>query len=308
MVDLTGGLGVDFSYLSRLFDHAIYMERQSELCSAMCHNAPLLGLNNVEVREGNSLQELEHLDKVDFIFIDPARRACDGRKTVLIEDCEPDVVALLPLLQKKSKHIMLKLSPMLDISRAVGTLGCVSETHIVGSAGECKELLLLLSDEKQPLRVFCIDGEHRFSYLHEEESQAKVSFSPTPLSYLYEPSAVMMKSGAFRLMAQRFSLMKLHPNTHLYTSDEMVENFPGRSFRVLRVGGFGKRAYRDFRQEVEKANLTVRNFPASVAELRKRLKLKEGGEEYWFATTLSDESHVLIACQKSHEINAKGKS
>lgn len=298
MVDLTGGLGVDFSALAPHFEHATYVEQRPELCAAMRHNAPLLGLRHIDIVEGNSTEYLEHMLPVDLIFIDPARRDTTGRKTVYIEDCEPNVTQLLPLLQAKARHTLVKLSPMLDVHRAVQTLRSVAEIHIVGAQNECKELLLLLTPDAQNPRIVCAEGNHRFAFTAEEEAAATATLTATPLSYLYEPNATLMKAGAFKLVAQRFGLQKFHPNTHLYTSQQPIENFPGRAFRILRTGGFGKRALRDFKGDCTQANLTVRNFPASVAELRKKLKLKEGGSEYWFATTLADNSHVLIACEK----------
>ncbi len=299
MADLTGGLGVDFSFLAPLFQQAIYTEQRAELCAAMRHNAPLLGLHHIEVIEGNGIETLQSLEKTDFIFMDPARRDTQGRKTVLIEDCEPDVVKLLPILKEKSRYTLLKLSPMLDITQAVRTLGCVSEVHIVGAGNECKELLFLLNHTPQnTLQITCADGCHRFTFTAEDETTATALLTATPEAFLYEPTATLMKGGAFKLLAERYGLKKLHANTHLYTSETLRDDFPGRIFRVLRTSGFGKRALREFKGNLTQANLTVRNFPGSVAELRKRLKLKEGGQEYWFATTLADESHVLIACEK----------
>lgn len=302
MTDLTGGLGVDFSTIAPLFDNATYVERRSELCAAMRHNAPLLGLldhdKQVNIIEGDGVDHLKQMVATDLIFIDPARRDATGRKTVYVEDCEPNVAELLPLFLEKSRYTMVKLSPMLDVHRALQTLSHVAEVHIVGAQGECKELLLLIDKESTQTRFVCSDGTHRFDYHPDEEATAVAPLTNTPLAYLYEPCAALMKAGAFKLIAQRYGLQKFHANTHLYTSPELVDDFPGRTFRVLRFGGFGKRALRDFKGDLTQANLTVRNFPGTVAELRRRLKLKEGGNEYWFATTMADESHLLIACEK----------
>ena len=298
MADLTGGLGVDFSFTARHFRKAFYVERQAALCEAARNNFPRLGLKNVEIIEGNGISFLEKMEPVDFIFIDPARRDSIGRKTVLIEDCEPDVLSLLPLLWTKTKSIVLKLSPMLDLNRAIEGLGCVSETHIVADGGECKELLLVLQPEANHTTIHCVDGPHRFIFSPEEENEAIPAYTSEIKTYIYEPCAAILKAGAFKLVAQRFQLEKLHPNSHLYTSDQPIDHFPGRSFTVKQVSSFAKKELRDLCNSVEKANLTIRNFPGSVAELRKRLKLKEGGDAYWFATTLANEKHVIIDCRK----------
>ena len=305
LIDLTGGLGVDFSHLAPLFRKAIYTEQRPELCEAMRHNAPLLGLGNIEIREADSTAILSELPAADLIFIDPARRDAAGHKTVRIEDCEPDLTRLLPLLLEKAKTLLVKLSPMLDITQAIERLSCVAEVHIIDSDRECKELLLVITNGEKTPTLTCASLPHggegetrRFSFTMEEEAQAAVTLTHTPKTFLYEPSPAMMKGGAFRLVAQRFGLEKLHRHSHLYTGDKWLPDFPGRGFRVMRTSGFGKRALRDFKGDLQQANLATRNFPGSVAELRKRLKLKDGGNEYWFATTLADESHVLIACEK----------
>ena len=299
MADLTGGLGVDFSFAARNFKKAFYIERQAALCEAARNNFPRIGLNNAEIIEGDGIDFLKNTEPVDFIFIDPARRDNAGRKTVLIEDCEPDVLSFLPLLWQKTKCIVLKLSPMLDLNRAIKGLGCVSETHIVADGGECKELLLVLKPEAENTNIYCVDGQQQFIFTTEEETAAIPTYTSEIKDYIYEPCTAILKAGAFKLVAQRFQLEKLHPNSHLYTSDQFVENFPGRSFSVKQVSTFSKKDLRDLCKSVEKANLTIRNFPGSVAELRKRLKLKEGGDAYWFATTLANEKHVIIDTRKA---------
>ena len=299
MADLTGGLGVDFSFTARNFKKAFYIERQPTLCEAARNNFPRIGLNNAEIIEGDGIDFLQEMEPVDFVFIDPARRDSVGRKTVLIEDCEPDVLSLLPLLWQKTRCIVLKLSPMLDLNRAIKGLGCVSEAHIVADGGECKELLLVLQPGADNTNIFCVDGQQQFIFTSEDETAAIPAYTSEIKKYIYEPCAAILKAGAFKLVAQRYQLEKLHPNSHLYTSDQLMENFPGRSFAVKQVSTFSKKDLRDLCKSVEKANLTIRNFPGSVAELRKRLKLKEGGDAYWFATTLANEKHVIIDCRKA---------
>lgn len=298
MADLTGGLGVDFSFLAPLFCEATYVERQEELCRLARHNFPLLGLPQARVAQADGRDYLQAMQPADLLLLDPARRDPAGRKAVMLEDCEPDVAALLPQLLEKARYVMLKLSPMLDWHQAVRRLAAVREVHAVASGGECKDLLLVLGCEEAPLRIHCAEDGARFSFLPAEEEAARPAMAATVGAYLYEPGAALLKAGAFKLAATRFGLEKLHPSSHLYTSGRRVEDFPGRSFRVERVVGFGKRELRDFRAATGRANLTVRNFPATVAELRKRLRLKEGGDCYCFATTLADGAHALICCRK----------
>lgn len=299
LVDLTGGLGVDFSFLARHFRKAVYVERQAELCRLARHNFPLLGLENAVVTEADGADFLAEMPEADLVFLDPARRDGAGRKTVLIEDCEPDVLELKTLLMEKAAFVMLKLSPMLDLHSAVKALGCVAEAHVFATRGECKDLLLVLRRGASLPVVHCVDDEADFAFTADEESAACPVYAPCVKQYLYEPGAALLKAGAFKTVAVRFGLEKLHPHTHLYTSDRLVPGFPGRSFRVERTGGFGKRELRTFCEGVDRANLTVRNFPATVAELRRRLRVKEGGSEYWFAATLADGRHALIACRKA---------
>ena len=302
MADLTGGLGVDFSFVAPHFKRAAYVERQEELCNLAIHNFPLLGLHHALVHHTDGIEYLHQMQAVDLLFLDPARRDAVGRKTVLLEDCEPNVVALLPLLQKKSKVCILKLSTMLDLHQALASLKCVTEVHVVGERGECKDLLLVLRSDcnntPMPTVIYCADDAHRFSFTAEAEAEATPCYTAVLEKYLYEPSATVLKAGAFKQIAVHFNLKKLHPNSHLYTSNTLHTDFPGRACTVERTCGFSKRELKDFCAGVTQANLTVRNFPATVADLRKRLKLREGGATYWFATTLSDDSHCLIACKK----------
>lgn len=300
MADLTGGLGVDFSALAPHFQKASYVERQAALCAAARHNFPLLGLQQAEIIEGDGVDFLQNMPEADLIFLDPARRDACGRKTVLIEDCEPDVVQLLPLIWLKTALLVVKLSPLLDLNRALTALPEVTEAHIVAERGECKELLLVLQrGQTGSTTIYCSDGAQQMAFRPEEEQQASVTYAPQPLAFLYEPNATLLKAGAFKLIAERYHMQKLHPNSHLYTADQWVPDFPGRGFRIVQVCGFGKKELRALCNTVDQANLTIRNFPGSVAELRKRLKLKEGGEAYWFATTLYDGKHVIIDCRKT---------
>lgn len=304
-VDLTGGFGIDCSFLAGHFKKADYVERQSELCELAEHNFPLLGLQ-IGVHNLDGVEYLKQMQPVDCIYLDPARRDGHGGKTVAIADCEPDVSAMEDLLVEKAKRVMVKLSPMLDLSLALKTLKYIRQVHIVSVQNECKELLLIL--QKTPISseisIHCEHilpggGRQSFAFTPKQEKEADCLLTSKVETYLYEPNASIMKAGAYRSITQAFPVKKLHASSHLYTSEAYIPHFPGRKFKVESVGGFGKKDQKTLLQGIDKANLTIRNFPSSVAELRKRLKLKEGGDVYLFATTLADESKVLVKCVKA---------
>ena len=306
LVDLTAGLGVDCSFLARNFKQVTYVERQEELCELAHHNFPLLGLSHITVCKDDACSFLEKMEPVDCIFLDPARRDSRGGKTVALADCEPNVIEMEPLLISKAKTVMIKLSPMLDITSALHDLKYISQIHLVSVQNECKELLLILKSEQnnQPVEIHCEqlinkDCSNHFAFTVEEERNSSNNLADNILEYLYEPDVTLLKAGAYRILSSRFPVYKLHINSHLFTSSQYLSDFPGRHFQVVGVSGFGKKEIKHFLEGVEKANLTVRNFPSTVADLRKRLKLKEGGELYIFATTLWNDEKVLIKCIKA---------
>ena len=303
LADLTGGFGIDFSYMSRGFGEALYIERNERLCSIARENFALLGLHHAEVVNGNSEEVLASLDALDWIFVDPARRDGDGRKVVALSDCEPDVVALEEVLLQKSRKVMVKCSPMLDITEACRQLKHVQEVYVVAVNNECKELLFILGgDMAAGCPVHCVnllkDGCQEFSFTAGDENGAAVSCCTEVGRYLYEPNVAVQKSGCSGVLCQRYAMKKLHPNSQLYTSDERVASFPGRIFEVVDVLGFSKSDVKKV-QALQKANITVRNFPESVQMLRKRLKLSDGGDNYIFATTLAGGEKVLVLCKKT---------
>lgn len=306
--DLSGGFGVDFCCMAANFKQAVYVEQQTELCKLTAHNLPLLGLTHAKVKNSDSIEYLHAIPAQKVIFIDPARRNNQGGKTVAITDCEPDVKALHNLLLEKAERIIVKLSPMLDIAQALTDIPTVKEIHIVAVNNECKELLLVLESGgvSSQAEIYCVNLSanptasipEAFCFTADEEAKSECFFTSEVKCYLYEPNVALLKAGAFRTIASRYGLIKLHPNSHLYTSDKLIESFPGRSFEVLSHGGFSKKEIKSLTTNITKANLTVRNFPSSVAELRKRLKLAEGGENYLFATTLSNGNKVWLNCHK----------
>lgn len=307
MTDLTGGFGVDFSFTSCAFAAATYVERNEQLCHIVEHNLPLLGLNNATVVCADAVEYLSTVEPQTMLFLDPARRDEHGAKTVMLADCTPDVVQLLPKLLEKSRFTMLKLSPMLDWHKAVDDLqGAVREVHIVSVGGECKELLLVLSTVvESELKVYCADlstaSDTSSLFVYTPGSSAPVAnstFNIQHSTFLHEPNASIMKAGCFDELAAAYGVSPVSRNSHLFLSDEPVEDFPGRSFVVERVTTMNKGELRKALVGIEKANIATRNFPLTVAELRKRLKIKDGGDVYIFATTTTEGEHLLLISRK----------
>ena len=300
LVDLTGGLGVDFSFMAQGFQQAYYVEQQVELCALAKYNFPLLGLSSAQVICGDGTTFLQSMaDQAMVIFLDPARRDTTGSKTYAIEDCTPDVALLSDELVNKAQWVVVKLSPMLDWHATVAQLKHVCEVHIVGVGGECKELLLVMQQhsDRQPLQLYAVNDGKVFTCSAEEAQQRTPLLQTSTFDYLFEPHASLMKAGCFGALSARYGVKGLATNTHLFAAMMPVNDFPGRQFRVLAVTPFSKKSLRSALHGIEKANLAVRNFPLSVVELRKRLKLKEGGEHYLFATTIGT-MHALIICKK----------
>lgn len=316
LIDLTGGFGVDFSYMAKDFRQAVYVERNPELCEIARHNFRLLGLENAEIVCGDGVEYLKTLPSPSnplspnthhpspvTIYLDPARRDIHGQKTYAISDCTPDVVALKDTLLEKASVVMVKLSPMLDWHKTVEDLKGVSEVHIVSVDNECKELLLVMTKTPKNLRVVCVDICHdgtteSFEFFPKQSAN---TYHPSPITqsqYLYEPNASLMKAGCFDELAERFGVNPIAPNSHLFVSETLKEDFPGRKFEITAVSSMNKKALRENLQGISKANIAVRNFPLSVAELRKRLKLADGGDVYLFATTTGEKEHLLLFSKK----------
>jgi 16S rRNA G966 N2-methylase RsmD len=305
LVDLTGGFGVDCCFMSEHFKQVTYVERQAELCELAEHNFKALDKNHIRVVHAETEKHLQEMEPVDWIFIDPARRSSSGKKVVLLSDCEPDVSALSTVLLEKSNQVMIKLSPMMDITAALRELPTTSEIHIISIENECKEVLLILgqsvrNNKKMSTINFGKNNVNQiFEYFIDDELNAIASFTSTIDKYLYEPNAAVMKSGAFKLVGVRFNLRKLHKNTHLYTSNELSPDFPGRIFETQHLWGNSKAELKELAQHLPKANITTRNYPISVDELRKKLKIKDGGDSYLFACTISNEQKIIIECKKA---------
>lgn len=306
MVDLTGGFGVDFSYLARGFSQATYVERQRHLCDLAEHNMAALGLDQARIVCGDGVEYLRQMGPVDFIYLDPARRDEHGSRTYAIEDCTPNVFELRDLLLAKSQYTLVKLSPMLDWRKAVADFdGAVREVHIVATGNECKELLLVLGqqvhEEPSAPCVFCVNDNQRIDYDSASYTQGlRIGGKPLPeaKNYLYEPNASIMKAGCFDLVEERFGVTQVGPSSHLFVSATPVADFPGRGFAIEAIGGMNKKDIKRLLNGTKQANIAVRNFPLTAPQLRKKLKLADGGPVYLFGTTMQGCDHVLLRTSK----------
>ena len=305
LIDLTGGFGVDFSFLAPLFDKAVYIERQSHLCDLSRHNMAALGITQAETVCGDCAQIIGEISHATMIYADPARRSASGGRTFAISDCTPDVLAMRETLLDKADFTMIKLSPMLDWRKAAADMGShVGEVHIVSAGNECKELLLVMSRKFTGLeRIYCVNDDQTFSFTPSQTSQQSLTsqLSPAPPAYLYEPNASLMKAGCFALIEQRYACRQISRDSHLFLSSEPIPSFPGRGFAIRAITTMNKRELKAALGGTGQANVSVRNFPMTADALRKKLKLKDGGDTYIFGTTTADSRHVLIICEKHHQ-------
>lgn len=305
MCDLTGGLGIDSYFFSRKVKQLVYIERFPTYCDVAKHNFQVLGADNITVVNADVTQYLDELPKVDAFYIDPARRGECNKRVFALSDCEPNLPLLLPHLFKLAPRVVAKLSPMADIQMTLDLLPGTISVHVLSVKNECKELIFVMEREErnQVPTIHCLNwtsggSESSFSFTLKEEQETTITMAQSIASYLYEPNASVLKAGAFKQIAIRFDVQKLHVSSHLYTSDRLVSNFPGRTFVVEEVYPFSGKLCKTLSKIIPQANITVRNFPLSVEELRKRTKITDGGSVYLFATTLSDGEKVLIKCTK----------
>lgn len=305
LIDLTGGFGVDSYFFSKQFGQVIHVEQNAALQEIAAYNFRLLGAPNIDSIHTTAKDLLNNFEgKADIIFLDPARRSNSNEKLHLLQECEPDILNLLPLLFQKSEAILLKTSPMLDINLAIEQLGCVLKLWIVAVQNEVKEVLYLLqpntldTNEVERTAINLLPGgkQQQLYFTKAAEDTSKVVFSD-PKAYLYEPNAAILKAGAYRFLAQQYDMGKLHPNSHLYTSDQLALDFPGRSFRFTGSYRYSKKELLKILPD-KKANMTVRNFPESVADIRKKTGIKEGGNIYLFFTTDMHQKPVVLKCEK----------
>lgn len=346
-VDLTGGLGVDAYFLSETFDEYVYVERQELLCQLARHNFSQLDRGQISVQCAEAEEYLQSMNPVDFIFLDPARRDDKGKKVFALQDCTPDVSALFSSLSKKCRLLMIKLSPMLDISLALRQLASVAACHVLALDNDCKELLLCCCFEND-FSHNSLDGAssevrihtcnllskrnlaQEFAFTREEESQAICRFASLGTSssaslgasssaslgtsiasvasvienglaghFLYEPNVALLKAGAYKILSQRFDLQKLHLNTHLYVAAVLQADFPGRVFKIVEALSPSAKETKKRLQSLQQVNVATRNYPESVETIRKKYRIKEGGQLYLFAATLADNQRVLLLCEKA---------
>ena len=301
MADLTGGFGVDFSFLSPLFGEAVYVEQQDHLCKIAQENINRLGLGQSEVVHDDGVAYLQRMGQADLIYLDPARRDAHGARTYDITDCTPNLLEIKEELLQKARWVVVKLSPMLDWHKAVNDLQKVTEVHVVSVGNECKELLLVMEGndhehpDERPLTIFCVnDGQVFTCSMDEMNEGVRIAERIEKGMYLYEPNASMMKVGCFGVCAARYEVQAIARNSHLFVSDTLIEQFPGRIFRIMAVSAMNKRELKTVLQDIKKANVAVRNFPLKADELRKRLKLADGGDIYLFGTTTEEDRHLVL--------------
>lgn len=301
LIDMTGGMGVDAAAFARRSTAVTFIERQPEVAEAARHNFPLLGLRNIEVVCGDSTELLSALPLADHIYLDPARRKA-GQKVFRLEDCEPDLLQLLPLLRAKTQHLLVKLSPLIDLTLLQRQLPGITTLHVVSVHHEVKEVLAEVRFDQQATApdVVCAElaePSRSITFHPTEQKNNKTELAESVETYLYEPHPTVMKSGLMDVLAVRYGLRKLHHNSHLYTSTELHSDYFGRIFAVQSVFGMGKRELKEGLDGLTQACITTRNFPLKAEELRRKLKLSDGGAVTLLGTTVADGRHVLIRCE-----------
>jgi 16S rRNA G966 N2-methylase RsmD len=298
LADLTGGFGVDTFFMSKSFKKTIYCELNKELFEIVNYNFNKLNCK-IETHHNDGISFLEQLNEnLDCIYLDPSRRNEKKQRVHQLEDYSPNIVEYFQLLFNKTSTILIKTSPFLEPKEVISKLKFIKEVHIISIKNDCKEVLYLLQKDFQEsikIHTFEIEDKKEFSFQYENES-IKCQLQQ-PLNYLYEPNSAILKAGAYESVGTRFHLFKIHRNSHLYTSENAVDSFPGRRFKIIATTNYKRKEVEKYISE-KKANISKRNFPYSVDEIRKKLKLKDGGDTYLFATTLEDNSKAIIICRK----------
>ena len=299
LIDVTGGFGIDAYYFSKQFKEVTYCEINEELAEIVQHNVSELGVDNVQVKATNGIRYLKEIETpFDVLYVDPSRRDDVKGKVFLLKDCVPYLPPKIEFLLSKAKTLLIKVSPLLDISHTIRELQFVSEIHIVAVNNEVKELLFVVTkNANEPIRITTVN------FQHDKVQQFGFDYGDTPYSnyempqqYLYEPNAAVLKSGAFHQLTHTFDVFKLQEHSHLYTSETLID-FPGRSFEIEAVFPYDKKKITQYLDE-RKANITTRNFPKSVAQIRKELKLKDGGKTYLFFTKNRKQKLICLVCKK----------
>ncbi|EDP70617.1 hypothetical protein FBALC1_07658 [Flavobacteriales bacterium ALC-1] len=300
LIDLTGGFGIDAYYFSKHIESITHCEINTELSDIVKQNYKTLNVSNIACKNESGIDVLKQLDELfDWIYIDPSRRDDSKQKVFLLSDCIPNVKTFQNLFLKYAQQVMVKTSPLLDLTATLSDLKYVKEIHIVAVNNEVKELLWILErdyDGDAIIKTVNLQKENiqnfEFNFKNEPSSQAIYS---EPLSYLYEPNVAILKAGAFNTISELLNINKLHKHSHLYTSDKIID-FPGRRFKIENRLPFNKKVF--FKEKITKANITTRNFPLSVNDIRKKLKVKDGGNLYLFFTTNLNNEKIILVCSK----------
>ena len=301
LIDLTGGFGVDAYYFSKRVENVTHCEINTNLSMLVKHNYESLNVGNIKCLNENGIEALKGIDKTfDWIYLDPSRRDDTKKKVFLLSDCIPNVKTFQGLFLKYAKHIMIKTSPLLDIKATLSDLKDVKELHIVAVNNEVKELLWILErDCNSEFKIKTVNisksEQQEFEFNFEDEANTQANYN-LPLTYLYEPNTAVLKSGAFNVVSTLLNIPKLHKHSHLYTSKNLIK-FPGRRFKIKKIIPFNKKVFA--KEAIKKANVTTRNFPLSVGDLRKKLKIKDGGDSYLFFTTNLNNEKIIIICSKT---------
>jgi len=300
MIDLTGGFGVDSLYFSKQVENVTHCEINAELSTIVKHNFEVLQVPNITCLNENGIEALKRIDEeFDWIYIDPSRRDDSKQKVFLLADCTPNIKTYQGLFLKYAKNVMIKTSPLLDLSATLSDLKNVKEIHVVAVNNEVKELLWILErdfDNEVLVKTANLQklNSQYFEFNFNTESKAIANYSE-PLTYLYEPNSAILKSGSFNSISDILKVDKLHKHSHLYTSDSLLD-FPGRRFKIEKVLAFNKKAFS--KEKITKANITTRNFPLAVNDIRKKLKVKDGGSVYLFFTTNLNDEKIIVICSK----------
>ena len=302
LIDVTGGFGVDCFYFAKQFETVMHCELNTDLSKIVAHNNSVFKIENINCVATNGIDYIINNDTTyDWIYIDPSRRNDAKGKVFMLSDCLPNVPQHLDNLFEKSNNIMIKTSPLLDISLGIKELDFVKEIHCIAVNNEVKELLWILDKGfDQSVKIITTnikkDKKHNFVFFLNEEANATVNYSK-PLTYLYEPNSAVLKSGAFNSIAEQLNVFKLHKHSHLYTNEQLID-FPGRRFKIETIAPYNKKRFKQ-QFKLDKANFTTRNFPETVAQLRQKLKVKDGGTDYLFFTTDEENNKIVIHCSKA---------
>lgn len=304
VLDLTCGLGIDSLHFAAKAKSVTSIDRNQLLCEALSHNASALGYHNISVVNADCCEFLnESIALYDVIFIDPARRGSEGQRLYGLHDCAPDVIDLLPSIRKHCHKLIIKASPMLDLTQITRELPGARDIYVTGNDTECKEVVIVIDfnvNARSETMIHALSASNDFAFRRTEENSAEAVFSDPPTTgYLYEPNPEIMKAAPFKLLCRIFGLNKISPNTHLYWSENHVDGFPGNTLRIVKNIDYASSNIKRFAKEFPEIRVTARNFGITADQLRKKLKVKDGGELRLFATTTASDKKIMIVTEES---------